>query len=394
MCPDGAVALTFGEHQEVYRAIVSADGTSVELQSLAGQMYDEYGQDEARCRDGPGKQARFCDPAGLAALRDGTLVVCDTANTRIRLVSPGGVVSTLAGVGTAAGRQTDGAYSWSPPVTDWPWGVAVRRDGTVVFTQEGHSVRAIAHITTAVTALAGQHGQGGHVDGDAAAARFHGPRGVAVLPDGRTLVCDVLNHRLRLISADGCKVSTLAGSGAKKCVDGVGVAAAVQAPCAVAVDCAGTVVVGGKKRWGAYGPDGGAAIYVGLRLVNTASGTVTTLRNANGDPLTLNGTPHIAIDARGRLLVADDKGLHIIAGLELAPGFFPQWTNLEWRPNRERHTLLTPSGKAAVRMILLVAAKTQLLPSLELRTSALQLPIELWHHVLARVLLHDIGAVG
>jgi hypothetical protein len=49
--------------------------------------------------DGPGEQAQFSAPRGIAAAPDGTIYVADSENDRIRCVSPKGIVGTLAGSG-------------------------------------------------------------------------------------------------------------------------------------------------------------------------------------------------------------------------------------------------------------------------------------------------------
>ena len=68
-------------------------------------------------------------------------------------------------------------------------------------------------------------GEEGFQDGAAAAAMFHGVRAMLQLPDGRVLVVDRNNHRLRMLSTDLQQVSTVAGDGERGHRDG----AAVQA---------------------------------------------------------------------------------------------------------------------------------------------------------------------
>ena len=48
-------------------------------------------------RSGPGAEARFKSPKGLAVDRNGTIYVADSGNQTIRCISPDGQVSTFAG---------------------------------------------------------------------------------------------------------------------------------------------------------------------------------------------------------------------------------------------------------------------------------------------------------
>jgi hypothetical protein len=112
------------------------------LQSLAQSTYTPYaftnfaglpkGPGNA---DGTGTAARFNYPAGLAVDRVGNLYVADAANTTIRKVSPGGVVTTLAGLaqfdenGNPVGGSDDGTGSAAR--FDAPFGVAVDSVGNI-----------------------------------------------------------------------------------------------------------------------------------------------------------------------------------------------------------------------------------------------------------------------
>jgi len=63
-----------------------------EVSTLAGIGTEGY-------RDGPGSEARFNYPTGVAVNFDGNIYVADTNSYRIRKITPAGVVSTLAGSG-------------------------------------------------------------------------------------------------------------------------------------------------------------------------------------------------------------------------------------------------------------------------------------------------------
>ena len=85
--------------------------------------------------------------------------------------------------------------------------------------------------------MAGTPGTPGFSDGKS--ALFDQPRGICSLPDGRIVVSDFNNHRLRLVNPDG-EVSTLAGSGAPGTTDGCATRGALLFhPVGVAVDPGG-----------------------------------------------------------------------------------------------------------------------------------------------------------
>jgi sugar lactone lactonase YvrE len=167
---------------------------------------------------------RFSEPSGIAARPDGTVFVSDagTANV-VRQIAADGRVSTFA-----TGFST-------------PSALAVAADGSVYVADTGHhSIRRIGH-DGAVSTLAGD-GTPGYADGPAASARFNGPIGIAVAPDGRIVVADSYNDRIRVIDTGGT-VRTLAGSGQPGSTDGTGDGASFDTPSGVAVDASGLVYV-------------------------------------------------------------------------------------------------------------------------------------------------------
>jgi len=154
--------------------------------------------------DGQGAAARFNTPSGLALDALGNLYVADTGNHAIRKVTPAGVVTTLAGDGQPGWRDGPGAQARF----DGPMGLAIDAAGRVIVADAYNDrIRAIASDGT-VTTLAGG-ALPGDVDGPAAQARFDTPCAVLVEPGGRILVADTRNDALRAIDAAG-NVTTLA----------------------------------------------------------------------------------------------------------------------------------------------------------------------------------------
>jgi sugar lactone lactonase YvrE len=207
-------------------------GVSGVVSTLAG-MARQYGSD-----DGVGSRARFRGPAGVAVDQNGTVYVADTGNRTVRRISRGGLVTTLAGAagqtGTADGVGALARFSG-------PQGIGVSQNGSLFVTDQ-HAIRMITPAG-AVTTVAGSITISGHTDDSGTAARFYYPGALAVFGEGIVYVADTSNNTIRRMMPDG-SVTTVAGrAGAFGWVDGNGPMARFNEPAAVAVDTAGNLYV-------------------------------------------------------------------------------------------------------------------------------------------------------
>ncbi|HLL13474.1 MAG TPA: hypothetical protein VK388_00205 [Pyrinomonadaceae bacterium] len=156
--------------------------------------------------DGAGGGASFNTPSALAIDEQGNLYVADTSNNRIRKVTPEGIVSTLAGDGTAGAR--DGAAHSAQ--FNAPVGVAVDARGERVYVADTYNdrIRLITVADGQVTTIAGGNSPG-YADGAAiGGALFDTPCALVANADGELFIADTGNRRLRKLSKDG-QVSTL-----------------------------------------------------------------------------------------------------------------------------------------------------------------------------------------
>ena len=222
--------------------------------------------------DGTGSAATFSQPFGVALDAAGNLYVADQSN-KIRKVSPSGDVTTLAGSGT--GGSADGTGSAASFY--YPSGVAVDAAGNVYVTDYYNSkIRKISPAGV-VTTLAGS-GSRSFADGTGAAASFHSPFGVAVDAAGNVYVGDAGNQKIRKITPAGV-VTTIAGSGSIGSKDSIGSAASFYNPSGVAVDAAGNVYVADlynykiRKVSPGYGFSISPALPAGLSI--DANGTIS-----------------------------------------------------------------------------------------------------------------------
>lgn len=187
-------------------------------------------------------------PQGMATQADGSVLIADTGNNRIRRVAPDGRIFTIAGDGTAA-LSGDGGPAINAQLNA-PTDLAVLGDGTILVADSGnHRIRRIApggDIFTLAGTVRGLAGDGG----PAALARLDTPTELAPLADGGLLVADTGNHRVRKIAADGT-MTTAAGTAKGFSGDGgPATAAALDTPRAVAVTADGGFLVAdaGNRR--------------------------------------------------------------------------------------------------------------------------------------------------
>ncbi len=147
--------------------------------------------------DGFGSDARFSHPASVAADSAGNVYVADTANHTIRQISAAGVVSTLAG---SAGLSGSADGTGSAARFNEPQGVAVDGAGNVYVADTGnHTIRMITPGGV-VSTLAGLAGASGSANGTGSNARFYHPEGLAVDSGGNVYVADTWNHTIRKIT--------------------------------------------------------------------------------------------------------------------------------------------------------------------------------------------------
>jgi hypothetical protein len=256
--------------------------------------------------DGVGSAAAFFLPVGVSADFFGKMYVADSENCRIRKILPSGVVSTLAGNGTAGGVNGIGTAALFIGPTD----IALDASGTMGFIvdQNGHTIRSVLLSTASVSTLAGS-GAAGFADGTGTSAQFNAPTSAVWHPSGKLYIADGYsgnnglggNNRIRCTDIASAVVSTLAGSGAAGGSNGVGTAASFHGPRGVALDATfSTLYVaeqfGNRVR----------AIALSTALVSTIAGAgARGLLNAFGVDAVFNWPLFIASAPSGALYTTD-----------------------------------------------------------------------------------------
>jgi sugar lactone lactonase YvrE len=223
---DGAGNLVVGEYanQAVRKITPAAVVTTLAGNGTAGFL------------NGTGTNATFNQPVGLAADASGNVFIADYLNNVIRKITPAGVVTTFAGSGTAA--LTDG--TGTSAAFNGPFALAFDPNGNLIVADYlNHAVRKITP-SGVVSTIAG-NGTAGYLDATGSAARFFRPAGLAIDGTGTIFICDAQNNRIRKISSTGV-VTTLAGNNNAGSTDDVGTAAQFQYPLGLCADFANSTL--------------------------------------------------------------------------------------------------------------------------------------------------------
>ena len=161
---------------------------------------------------GPATAAAINHPRGIAIAPGGGFVFADAFAHTVRRVWPDGHISTVAGTGRA-GFSGDGGPATAAQL-DLPHGVAFLPDGRLLIADTlNNRIRAVAPDGTITTAAGTGHAGFAGDGGPAAQAEIDAPRGVTAVPDGGYLIPDTENDRIRKVSPDGT-ITTVAGDGA------------------------------------------------------------------------------------------------------------------------------------------------------------------------------------
>lgn len=186
--------------------------------------------------DGEKADAAFAHPCGLAIDSEGMLYVADCGNHRIRMVTPDGVVSTIAGCGVASHRDGQGRAA----CFNNPCGIAIDSNDTLYIADYSNNcVRIVSKGGVAATIASKEAKEDATLDS---------PYGIAVhlehFEDGSSAawvyVSSYHSNSLAMLSPDG-RVGILAGCGAARHQDGVGFDAAFRAPNGLAIDAEGKI---------------------------------------------------------------------------------------------------------------------------------------------------------
>ena len=186
-------------------AILKIDPNGI-ITTYAGADPGGFGGD-----GGPATAAQLNGPSMLAFDAAGNLLVVDNVNNRVRSISPSGIITTVAGNGTA-GYSGDGGAATSAELNN-PTGVAGLPGGGFLITDVSNNVIRRVDASGKITTYAGDGTAGYTGDGGpATSAQLNFPLSVAVDPAGNVFIADFSNNAIRKVDPSGT-ITTFAGNG-------------------------------------------------------------------------------------------------------------------------------------------------------------------------------------
>ncbi len=272
---------------------------------------------------GPATAARIRNPRGLDFQADGSLLIADYSNHRVRRVAPDGTISTILGTGSSS-HSGDGGPATSAAVPT-PTAVAVAPTGEIYVASYGsHRIRVIDPGTGIVTTFTGNGTSGVAPNGTAiTGAAVRNPMGVAIDPGGDLVFAAPVNNLVR--STAGGVIRTIAGGPSPGSRifngDGPGLSTILSVPRGISISPEGDIVFAdaGSNRVRRILPDGrvvtlagnGSNTYNGSGLPGLATGIYSPYDVAHGP----NGTIYLTEVSGNRVRrIESDGTVSLLAG--------------------------------------------------------------------------------
>jgi sugar lactone lactonase YvrE len=300
---------------------------------------------------GQATAAELGSAGGVNVDGSGNIYIADGGNNRIRMVNPSGIISTIAGNGTA-GFAGDNGQATAAELSI-PFDVVKDASGNIYIAD--YSNNRIRKINTAgiITTIAG-NGTGSYSGdgGQATAAEIADPPGIVLDPAGNLYIADYLNNRIRKVATSGI-ITTIAGNGTAGYSGdgGQATAAEINNPVKLAMDNGGSIYL---------------TEFVGHRVRRiSTSGVITTLTGTNvagfsgdGGPATaaeISSPVGVTLDASGNLYLGDNGNQRVrkITGIPLDVNATVNRNEFSVYPNPTSDNLtvtLTNAGKIVVTL--------------------------------------------
>jgi sugar lactone lactonase YvrE len=251
---------------------------------------------------GAATSAALWGPYGVTLDALGSLYIADRENNRIRKVNTTGIISTFAGNGTGV-YGGDGGQATAADIQE-PFGLAFDAIGNMYIVDNGNDCIRKVNTGGIITTVAGIGTSPGYTgDGiQATSSKLNSPAGLTIDSQGNLYIADNLNNRVRRVDTGGV-ITTIAGNGIEGYTgDGsFATSAELDSPMGVLFDATGNLYISctTSNRIRKVNTNG---------IINTIAGNGTQSFSGDGSAATtasLNNPRGIAFDNAGNLFLAD-----------------------------------------------------------------------------------------
>ena len=332
----GNIHFTDHDNNMVFKVDANTKLTAIGGNGIAGFSGD----------GGPATAASFDNPRGIAVDASGNVYVADEHNNRVRKISTTGIVTTVAGNGTYGFSGDNGPATAAKLAA--PWGMAVDSAGNIYIADTDNNRVRKVDGNGVITTIAGNGTAGSKGDGSLGpAAELNEPLGLAVDAAGANLyIADFGNFLIRKVSLANDIMSTVVGKGTESSAGdgGAPLNAGLFDPEGVAIDNAGDLFIsearGNKIREvsasgvvstiagngvAAYSGDGSVATQASLAFpaavaVNSANGNVYISDTSNKRIRVIYGNLISTLAGNGNYQYSGDGGSALTAQMDLPNG--------------------------------------------------------------------------
>lgn len=265
------------------------------------------------------KQTPIGEPYGIAKGPDGCLYICEIKTHVVRkLDEKTGRLTLVAGNGTK-GYSGDGGSATKAQLNE-PYEVRFDQHGNIFFVEmKNNLVRRVDAKTGVISTVAGTGKAGFSGDGGPATkAQLKSPHSITLDHDGNLYICDIGNHRIRVVNLESGLIRTLAGTGEKKTTpDGAKLdGTPLNGPRALDFDGKHSLFLALREGNQVYRID------LKSRTLHHLAGTGKKGFTGNGGPArkaTLSGPKGITVAPNGDVYLADTES-HTVRVIRMATG--------------------------------------------------------------------------
>ena len=226
------------------------------ITTIAGN-HDYMGDQNFSGDGGPAIDAGLDWPSWMAFAANGDLYFSDEGNNRVRKITPAGIISTVAGSGPVGWSWPEQSYAGDGgPATaallNGVQGLAFDSHGNLYIADlANHRIRMVTPAGV-ISTIAGSGPHGGSIGGSiggfsgdggsALAAQLSRPQGLAIDAADNLYVADANNYRIRKITPGGM-ISTVVGNGTMEVMDGAQASQTGIQPWSVSTNASGDLYI-------------------------------------------------------------------------------------------------------------------------------------------------------